>query len=133
MINNINQKITNLMDKLDLKKKYPLYFGQHTKVLVRVFFGLLFLYLLYLGVNYGFGQNISVSCPLPNERCFNEYYYEGCTQDYCSKEYLFGGEVLGKPFPKEAFGNFWKLLLGGILLIAITNHYIYMLRMRQKQ
>lgn len=120
--------LQRLKDKLDLTKKYPNYVGQHTKWMVRCLFALIFIYLLYLGSTYGWGTNLTISCPEYSERCFNEYYYEGCTEDYCSTQYLLGGETRGKPFPVEAFQNFWMLLCAGLFLIVVVNHWIWLTR-----
>lgn len=118
-------------DAINLSKRYPTYFSNHTKMLVRVGFFIVLLYLIYLGLTFGWGTNVVVSCPATEQQCFNEYYDPYCDEAYCTKQYLVGGETLGNPLPVKQITFFWVLFLGMIVFVAIVNHLIYVYRSSQ--
>lgn len=120
--------IQTIRDRLDLKKKYPDYFGKHTQYIVRACIAALGLYAIIMCGVYGWGNKISVSCPASEVMCFNEYYSDSCVEDYCSLEYIPGGVTLGQQFPSQAFNGFFLLFAALVALAFGLNHAIYLRR-----
>ena len=109
---------------LDLTKRYPNYFGAHTKVLIYVAvilcFGL-------IGISYQIDgiSKIYVECPCDTYiQCYNPLFEPFCDKELCMKEYLEPCELIGEKPSKfsQSLGNWFFFI---IALVVLINHIIW--------
>ena len=128
-------KIKELLDKIDLSKKYPGYFN---KWIIRGGFLFIFLFNLFiLDSNDWHNTTAWAYCPksalTPCENpFFNNYsYHKDCINGLCNTQFIQPGEEVGKK-PSLAFSNYNELSFLFGLLTFVINHFVYMIRRKKK-
>lgn len=120
----IREEIKSFEDKIDLTKKFPHYFGKHTKILVWCSMVICF---ILLGVSFQIDgiSKVSVTCPCDSILlCENPFYEPFCDNELCKKEFLQPCEVIGE-VPSSFSKHLGELLFFVIALTFLINHIIY--------